>query len=81
MERCTVRVMFRDGRPEEDLSVPIDITAYELVQGINKAYRMEYTEEQLRSYSLRGENPICLIRGAQKLREYGIHNGSIIHIP
>ncbi len=62
-----------------DIEVPLDITAMELVAGLNTAYELGINTADIKSCYLRAENPIALLRGDKTLAQYGIHNGSIIN--
>lgn len=75
-----VMVHFSDGRDSEDISVPLDISALELMIGLNQAYELGYDRSRINEYSLRADNPICLLRGDRTLRSFGIRNGSEINI-
>lgn len=62
-----------------DIEVPLDITAMDLVVGLNAAYELGIDTTDIKSCYLRAENPIALLRGDKTLAQYGIHNGSIIN--
>ncbi len=62
-----------------DIEIPLDITAMELVVGLNAAYELGIDTTDIKSCYLRAENPIALLRGDKTLAQYGIHNGSIIN--
>ncbi len=62
-----------------DIEIPLDITAMELVVGLNVAYILGIDTTDIKSCYLRAENPIALLRGDKTLAQYGIHNGSIIN--
>lgn len=80
MDRCTVIVNFNDGRKSEDLDIPLDISAIELIIAFNEIYNLGYDLSHLNEYSLKAENPICLLKGSKQLRDYGLMNGSEINI-
>ena len=80
MERCTVIVNFSDGRPSEDVSIPLDISALDLLAGLNEAYGLGYDSSRLNQYSVRMENPICLLKGTKSLRDYGMMDGSRLNL-
>ncbi len=63
-----------------DIEVPLDITVYDLVTGLNTAYQLGIDVEDVRNCYLRMDNPIALLRGDKILRDYGMHNCSVIHI-
>lgn len=62
-----------------DLELPLDMTAMELVEGLNKAYVLGIDLEDPAQCYMACQNPIALLKGMKTLREYGLHNGSVIH--
>ena len=62
-----------------DIEVPLDITATELVIGLNAAYDLGIDTSDIKNCYLKAENPIALLRGNKTLDQYGIRNGSIIY--
>lgn len=69
------------GRKENyDIEVSEEITAYELIYGLNEAYDLEIDVNDITKSFLRTENPISLLRGDKKLYEFGLHNGTIINV-
>lgn len=62
-----------------DVEIPIDITARELVMGLNKAYNLGIDVSDIKQCYLKAENPIALLKGNKLLREYGLRNGSVIN--
>ncbi len=62
-----------------DIEIPLNITANELIYGLNKALELGIDMEAPEEAYFRMENPIGLIRGDVLLREYGIRNGSILY--
>ncbi len=62
-----------------DLEIPIDITAWELVKGLNQAFDLEIDTSDIKQCYLKAENPIALLRGNKLISEYGLRNGSIIN--
>ena len=61
-----------------DLDIPLDITANELLVGLNTAYNLEIDTTDIKKCYLKAENPIALIKGNKTLAQFGIRNGSII---
>jgi uncharacterized ubiquitin-like protein YukD len=81
MDERVVIVLRIHGRDfETDLDIPLDITANELLVGINEAYRLGIDTSNAANCYLRAENPIALLRGSKTLLEYGIRNGTVINI-
>lgn len=62
-----------------DIEVPLDITATELVVGLNTAYDLGIDTSDIKNCFLKAENPIALLRGNKTLAQYGIRNGSVIN--
>ena len=62
-----------------DLEVPLDLTANELCSVLFEKY-LPKRYGDMRSYYLKAERPIALLRGERTLREYGIRDGSAINI-
>ena len=65
---------------EADLDVPLDVTAHELLLGLNEAYALNIDVSNAANCYLRSENPIALLKGSKTLLEYGIHHGTVINI-
>ena len=57
-----------------DIEVPLDISANDLVNGLNIAYKSD-----IKNCYLKMENPIALLKGNKTLAEFGLRNGSIIN--
>lgn len=62
-----------------DIELPLDITANELIIGLNTAYDLGIDTSDIKNCYLKAENPIALLRGNKTLAQYGIRNGSIIN--
>jgi uncharacterized ubiquitin-like protein YukD len=62
-----------------DIEIPLDITATELVIGLNSAYDLGIDTTDIKNCYMKAENPIALLRGNKTLAQYGIRNGSIIN--
>jgi len=62
-----------------DLEVPLDISASELCSVLYEKYLPERYGD-MRTYYLKMERPIALLRGERLLGEYGMRNGSVINI-
>lgn len=79
MEETAV-VIFRDIKKNRqvDLEVPLNITARELVIGLNNAYDLNIDIDDIKKCYLKVEKPLMLLRGNILLRDAGIRNGSII---
>lgn len=62
-----------------DIEIPLDITARELVIGLNAAYELGIDTTDAKVCYLKAENPIALLRGNKLLSEYGLRNGSALY--
>lgn len=78
--RAVVSVYIHSRNEKYELDIPLDITAYELIIGINEAYHLDINTTDVSTCFLKTENPIALIRGNRLLSEYGLRNGTIINI-
>ncbi len=72
----TIRILKK--KIEEDLEVPLSITANELVVALNEAYGLGLDTDSMAECYLKAENPIVLLKGNRTLEEFGIRNGSLI---
>lgn len=62
-----------------DIEIPLNITATELVIGLNSAYDLGIDISDIKNCYLKAENPIALLKGNKTLAQFGIRNGSIIN--
>lgn len=61
-----------------DLDVPLDINAGELMEGLNEAYALGLSPEEIAACHVKAENPVVLMHGKKTLAQYGIMNGSVV---
>lgn len=61
-----------------DIDVPLNISAYDFIVGMNKAYALGIDIENVFGCYLKSENPIALLKGNKSLADYGVHNGTTI---
>ncbi len=80
MERCVVRLRLINRGIEEDVDIPLDIPAIDLIIGLNEAYELGYDMSRINHYSLSAEHPIALLKGTRLLKDSGVMNGTIINI-
>lgn len=64
----------------EELELPVNITANELITALNQIYSLSMDAENIFQYYLKADNPKALLRGNKTLQEYGIRNGTEICI-
>lgn len=74
----TVRIPSR--QIEEDIEVPVFISANDLVTALNSIYELGIDVNNIANCFLKSENPIALLKGNRTLAEFGIHHGSFIII-
>jgi uncharacterized ubiquitin-like protein YukD len=58
----------------------LNITANELVIGLNKAFKLGIDVTDIKQCYLRTENPIALVKGNKTLADFKLRNGTIINI-
>ena len=78
-DKVIITVWNHEENRQVDILVSLDISALELFCGLNSAFGWGYSTQNPRICYLAAENPIVLLRGNKKLKEYGIRDGSIIH--
>ena len=71
-------MIFERENESFDIEVPLDITANELLYGLNKGLNLGINMEDSKQCCLCTENPIALLKGNVLLSEYGLHNGTRI---
>lgn len=76
----TVIVLFNDKRfgKQYDLEVPLNITANELLYGLNNGLRLGIDLNNVSECYLCAREPIVLLRGNDTLEELGVRDGTII---
>ncbi len=62
-----------------DIEIPLNITANELLYGLNQGMNLGINMDNPEECYLRMENPVGFLRGDTILSEYGIRNGSVIY--
>lgn len=62
----------------QDLEVPVNISANELLTALNRIYSLGMNEEYIFNYYLKADNPKALLRGDKALREFGVRSGTEI---
>lgn len=79
-DRIIIRLNIHCQNKILDIDIPVDITCNELVIALNSSYGLNIDVSDISKCSLKCENPTALLKGVHTLREYGLHNGSMIHI-
>lgn len=77
-DRVIIRFIAPDKNIANDIDVPLDITANDLIVGLNEAYHLDLDISDARQCYFSCENPIALLRGNKTLGEFGIRDGSLI---
>lgn len=80
MENLAV-IIFNNIKKNEsiDLEIPLDITANDLVIGLNTAYELGIDTSDQKKCFLKAENPFALLKGSKKLSDFGVRNGTVIN--
>lgn len=63
---------------QQDLEVPLDISANDLVLALNTAYDLGIDVSDVKNCYLKAENPIALLKGNKALSDFGVRNGTVI---
>lgn len=75
--RVVVVLYIHKEDKKNDIDIPLDITANELIIGLDNAFNLGMTN--IEEYCLKIENPIALVKGNRTLRDFGFRNGTIIN--
>ena len=79
MSHKTAIVIFnKGGEAAQDLEIPLDISAHELVLALNEAFDLGIDTTDTRNCYLKARAPIALLKGSKSLRDFGIRTGSVI---
>lgn len=76
----TIIMVFERFKTKEcfDIEVPIDITANELLYGLNQGLNLGLNLEESSQCYLCTENPIALLKGNVTLADFNLHDGTKI---
>lgn len=80
MSKIIMELNILSRNESHDIEVSDEISAYELVYGLNKAYGLGIDTNNITKCFLRTENPIALVRGDKKISELGLRNGTTINV-
>ena len=61
-----------------DIEVPLNISANELIYGLNIGLRLGINTDNVAECYLCCDNPKVLLRGNDELSKFGIHEGTVI---
>lgn len=76
--RAIVHLTAEEPEIQEDLILPLDVPAEDLIRGLNEAFHLGLAPEDLKRTFLKAEDPLALVRGSRTLSWYGIRNGSCL---
>ena len=79
-ESVTVIFQVHNRNQAFDVEIPLNITANELVSALNTAYNLGIDTTNVKNCYLTAENPVALLKGNRLLADFGIYNGTIIHL-
>lgn len=77
-EKVVVEFKVIESNFSVDLEIPLNITANDLVIGLNSAYDLGIDVSNIKECYLKSEHPIALLKGNKTLAEYGVRNGTVI---
>lgn len=60
----------------EEIEIPLNITANDLIYALSAAYDLGLNSEDVFEYYLCSENPIAFLRGEKTLADFKLRNGS-----
>lgn len=78
-ERADIIFCIEPRNESHDINVPLDISATDLVTGLNQAYSLGIDTTDIKKCVLKSERPIALLKGSRTLQDFGIRNGSIVY--
>lgn len=80
MQNNTAIVTFKAPKKNisVDLEIPLDISANDLVEALNTAYKLGINLLDMKDLYLQAERPVVLLRGNKTLAELGVRTGCII---
>ena len=71
-------MMFKHNGKTVDIEVPKNITANELIFGLNSGFSLNINLDNPDDCFMRAENPVALITGEKTLEELGLRNGTMV---
>ncbi|MBE5934403.1 MAG: hypothetical protein E7262_01250 [Lachnospiraceae bacterium] len=79
MEEVTMSICIHSRGIKADILVPLEISANELIIGLNEAFSLGMDTTDMSKCFLRTESPIALLKGNTLLKDFGLRNGTIIN--
>lgn len=80
MNKAIIILKIKDIDEEFELEIPTDITVKELCKAISTGFNLDEENTKISNYYIRTFNPLAFIKGRDKLKDYGVRNGTIIEI-
>lgn len=78
-ETAVVEFCMEKRREKVDLEIPLYISANELVNALNSAYKLGINTADSHHCYLKAERPIAFLQGERELKKFGIRDGSVIY--
>lgn len=79
MNNTIIMIFQRNDTAESfDIEVPAEITANELIFGLNKGLNLGINMDDPSDAYLRTENPVSLLRGDDEIESFHLHAGTKI---
>ena len=78
-ERIMAILYIHNVNKKIDINIPSDITANELIIGLNQGFVLGIDIRDLSQCYLKTENPIAFLKGNKTLAEYELRNGTVIN--
>jgi hypothetical protein len=81
-----LRIHYKDENDAEsreediDIEVPLHITANDLVTALNHGFQLGMDADNAPDAYLRTENPVTLVKGGKTVAEFGLYDGTVIHV-
>lgn len=78
MENVVVIFENKNKKTVDEIEIPLNITANDLIYALNSAYDLKLNSDDVFDYYLCSENPIAFLRGEKQLSDFGLRHGSVI---
>lgn len=77
-EKIIMQFVWMNTQQSIDIEVPLNITANELLYGLNQGLHLGLHLDDVSQCYLTTENPIALLKGDVLLSEFQVHDGTKI---
>lgn len=78
MDTIIVNFLNLNNGTEDEIEIPLSITANDLIYALSATYNLGLNSEDVFGYYLCSENPIAFLRGEKTLSDFKLRNGSKI---